>query len=422
MTEYYVNNIIGSDSNGGTSEAQAWAGITCWLDQTKGFTGGDSLWIKGTTMMYDIGRGNWGTGTDTKYSFSTTTTYFPRIYVQGYSSVTGDNCVGGLKPTLTRNVGDGVGNQYGNWDLMQGGYATFANLHFWANLSGTSWQYAVAMRGYRSNIYRNISIHVGVTYSGTMCCPLVGSDSTNTGYWLPIDAIHITSVPGLAFNSGANMAFGQGRMSVRGAIVDASNITQNDLALDGDSNFDYDAFVRDGNLYIGNLGTDQIGISLVCTANPYGIRIEKCVFVGLGTGIEFTTALGDLGQYWDRYNLVVKDCIFINCGIGIDFDNTTLADWKRHIEVVDCKFYNCTTNMINGTAGPFNNKAITENPWDSVNKKLNKYGKSLLTTPYKTILDVNNGGPTGMIDGTGRDSNSISGSLNDILPTIITTF
>ena len=78
--------------------------------------------------------------------------------------------------------------------------------------------------------------------------------------------------------------------------------------------------------------------------------------------------------------------------------------------------------MINGAAGPFNNKAITENPWDSVNKKLNKYGKSLLTTPYKTILDVNNGGPTGMIDGTGRDSNSIAGTLNDILPTIITTF
>jgi hypothetical protein len=408
MTYYYVNNIIGSDSNGGTSEAQAWAGITCWLDQTKGFTGGDTLWIKGTTMMYDIGRGNWGTGTGTKYSFSTTTNYSPRIYVQGYSGVTGDNCVGGLKPTLTRNVGDGVSTQFGNWDLMQNGYATFANLHFHLNLSGTPHQNGIGMRGSLANIYRNISIHVASTYSTGQNSSIITHDSTNTGYFRPIDGVQITYASDVSMNvpGDDNLYSEQARQASRGAFIDASNVVSNDEVIQGFQSTDYSAVIQEGHVFIGKAGTDQIGMLYDIDASPYGVQIEKCVFVNLGTGIKFTTPQTDMSatNWSGKINMVVKDCIFINCGIGIDFDNTNLSDWKQLIEVVDCKFYNSTTNMINGTAGPFTNiMALTKNPWDDTNKRLNAYGKTLSTFPYK-IYDVSTG-LMSLDSGNGRDNN-----------------
>ena len=141
-------------------------------------------------------------------------------------------------------------------------------------------------------------------------------------------------------------------------------------------------------------------------SSPYGVQIEKCVFVNLGTGIKFTTPQTDFSatNWSGKINMVVKDCIFINCGIGIDFDNTNLSDWKQIIEVVDCKFYNSTTNMINGTAGPFTNiMALTKNPWDDTNKRLNAYGKTLSTFPYK-IYDVSTG-LMSLDSGNGRDNN-----------------
>lgn len=417
MTYYYVNNITGSDINGGTSEASAWAGITCWLDTDKGFTGGDTLWIKGTTMMYDIGRGNWTTGTDPKYSFSTTTNYSPRIIIQGYSNTTGDNCVGGLKPTITRNVGDGVGNQFGAFDLMQNGCATFSNLHFYLVLAGTPHQAGVKMRGSKNNIYRNLSIHVASTHSTGMRDSTIGYDSTNTGYWRSIDGVQMTFSPDVFYyDPGSdNAVIAHARASARGLQIDGSNVAQNDLVYDGGLSTSYAAAVREGCTYIGKAGTDQIGLLYDWDTNQYGLFLEKCIFVNLGTGIKFTTSITSIaggGNNWDgRINMVVKDCIFINCGIGIDFDNTNLSNWERFIEVVDCKFYNTTTNMINGSAGPFTNiEAITQNPWDDDNKKLNAYGKTLLTFPYKTF-DASSGGsgPTGMssTSGSGRDTNSL---------------
>jgi len=408
MTYYYVNNITGSDTNGGTSEADAWAGITCWLDTSKGFTGGDTMWIKGTTMMYDIGRGNWNTGTDPKYSFNTTTNFSPRITIQGYASTTADNCVGGLKPTLTRNVGDGVGNQYGAWDLMQNGYVTFSNLHFYLNLIGSVHQGGVKMRGSKYNIYRNLSLHVAA--GSEQRESIIGHDSTNTGYWRSIEGPQITYAPDVTMYDPGNdnLYVGHSRQATRGAMIDASNVTSNDEVFAGSVSTSYGAVVHEGHIFIGNPTTDQIGMKYDIDTAPYGLQIDKCVFVNLGTAIKLTTPESSISaNAWDgRTNFVIKDCIFINCGIGIDFDNTNLSDWKRLIEVVDCKFYNTTTNMINGVAGPFTGiEALTKDPWDATNKKLNAYGKTLVTFPYKEFY-VGSGlsGPTGMsLNSTGRD-------------------
>ena len=412
MTNYYVNNITGSDINGGTSESDAWAGITHWTNHAvSGFTGGDHLWIKGTTMMYDVLKTGVGVPNE---GLMTSTIYNPSIYISGYYAVTGDDCVDGLKPTLTRHIEAPGYSVYSNWDLMPGGRATIENLHFWGHHTRTPWINTVTMRTGPKNTYRNISAHVAYPYSTGMRAPLFGTDSAN-------DATN-TSLIGLQGSVGANYSqytntvfLSGARRQLYGAQLDASLLTENKNFIDAPYT-DYSYIIQNGNLMIGNPNAEHIGYNYPVQTNIYSLAITNCIFVNMHIGIKLTTTETSVQPYWISTQFIIRNCLFVNCTTGIEFDTSNLSDWEGCARVDHNKFYNCTTANITGYPYGSSNKTLTENPWDDVAKTLNGYGKSIMGFPYK-VIDFGTGlsGPDqqSIITTSGRDLLGIAGRLKE---------
>lgn len=360
MTDYYVNNILGSDSNGGTSEGDAWASIEWAFGITAGITNGDTLWVKGTTAAY------------TSYD-KTFAELEPRMRVLGYSGVTGDDCSSGIMPEVD-----------GNWNLDKAELGNFR-----INTSRSVW-YGGSVQISSDNFdsyYENLHYTITDTADSTIGSAYCGVDSRQQ----TIRAINFTvldTTPSAQINaSGRGIFFeggGGGRTSTEGCIFDARNVVGGNSGLIYSNSTGFSTLSHEGSIFLGNPEESQMGLNYVVDSNTYGLRIRKCIFYNLDVGINLTTSLTDNTSLSMNNNRdwIIEECVFVNCGTGIYLD-PNIAKWDS-LTIKNCIFYNMTSYEINGDANILKNTSATENPYDPDNYCLSDYGNALIDYPYRT--------------------------------------
>lgn len=360
MTDYYVNNITGSDSNGGTSESDAWASLEWSFGTTAGITSGDTLWVKGTTAAYT--------------SFNKTFEDIkPRVRVLGYSGVTGDDCSSGILPEVD-----------GNWNLVKAELGNFR-----INTSRSSWfssALSISSDDFDS-YYENLHYTITDTANSSIGAAYCGTDSRQQ----TIRAINFTvldTTPSAQINSSGRGIFFEGsggcRTSTQGCILDARNVVGGNSGLIYSTGTGFSTLSHEGSIFLGNPGESQMGLNYIVDSNTYALRIRKCIFYNLDVGINLTTSLTDNTSLFMNNNRdwIIEECVFVNCGTGIYLD-PNIAKWDS-LTIKNCIFYNMTSYEINGDANILKNTSATQNPYDSDNYCLSDYGNSLIDYPYRT--------------------------------------
>jgi len=363
MTQYYLNSISGSDSNVGTSEAQAWASFTKAFQSV---TGGDVLWVKGAGATYaSVNNIN--------------TNYFPRLIVEGYDSVTGDKCIDGTPPKFTTRI------------FSLGGKVSVSN--FSAEVDNST---SVLDVRYGGSEFENITIYDKnvntTTYNGGIFSMSESNPLKRGIRYIPSDS----AVFKIATNGGVINWYTQAfRSYFEGSVFDFSNVESSS----GSEEFDvlqqlytgHRTFSSYGNVFMGNPNeTGMRCINFRYQSTSVDFLIENTVFYNFGIGIRFTTDIADQQTLTDTIRsrgskLLIRNCFFVNCGTGIDFQ----SGFDFHPDIHNCVFYNCTVGgIVNGNGNDHNSRYVTQNPFDPVNRRLNNYGKSLLNLQYQSGTDT----------------------------------
>ena len=360
MTNYYVNNITGSDSNDGTSEATAWNSIEWALGTTAGVVSGDTVWVKGTTSAYT--------------SFNKTfPDVKPRVRVMGYSGVTGDDCSSGIVPEVD-----------GNWNLDKAELRNFR-----IDTSRSAW-YASALNLSSDDFdsyYENLHYTITDTANSSVGAAYVTTDSRQQ----TIRAVNLTvldTTPSAQINTSGRAIFfqgnGSGRTSTEGCILDARDVVGGNAGLIYVDNSGFSTLRHEGSIFLGNPEESQMGLNYVITSSTVKLSIKKCIFYNLDVGINLTTSLTDNSSLTLNNNSdwIIEDCVFVNCGTGIYLD-PNITKWDS-LTIKNCVFYNMTSNEINGDANILQNISATQNPYDEDNYCLSEYGSTLIDYPYRT--------------------------------------
>ena len=360
MTEYYLNNITGSDSNSGTSEADAWASFAWAFGITAGLVCGDTLWVKGTTSDY----------TSQNITFPDDK---PKVRVYGYSSATGDSCSTGLMPSV---------NSSGTWS-----YNRIDLQNFVINPTRTVW-YGSCMDlsgdSARSTL-ENLQFRITDTANSSIGIAYGGSDSVAT----TIKSMHfsvVDSTPSARVNT-SNGIFLEGnngsRVSTIGCILDGRNVIGG-TGLVYSNNTGYSTLSHEGSIFIGDPDETHNGLHYIISSTTSALRVRKCIFYNLDVAIKLVTSLTDNSSLYMNNNAtwIIEDCVFVNCGTGIELD-ANIPNWIS-LTIKNCIFYNMTSYEINGNATIINKISATQNPYDPDNYCLSDYGNSLIDYPYRT--------------------------------------
>lgn len=360
MTNYYVNNITGSDSNNGTSEATAWNSIEFSLGPTAGITNGDTLWVKGTTAAYT--------------SFNKTFADLkPRVRVMGYSGVTGDDCSSGIMPEVD-----------GNWNLDKAELRNFR-----IDTSRSAW-FGSALNLSSDDFdsyYENLHYTITDTANTSIGVGYVTTDSRQQ----TIRAVNLTvldTTPSAQVNSSGRGIFftgnGGSRTSTEGCILDARDVVGGNAGLIYIDNTGFSTLSHEGSIFLGNPAESQMGLNYVISSSTSRLSIKKCIFYNLDVGINLTTSLTDNSSLTLNNNSdwIIEDCVFVNCGTGIYLD-PNITKWNS-LTIKNCVFYNMTSYEINGDANILKNISATQNPYDPDNYCLSDYGNTLIDYPYRT--------------------------------------
>jgi len=352
MTEYYLNSISGSDSNGGTGEDDAFASPSVAL---AALTGGDVLWVKGGGATYD---------NISLYG----TVFSEEVTIRGYDTTPGDNCVGGTPPKST---------------YVGSGYRTYFE-NFYVERDGTSSPFTLALDTRNPGHYKNISINHTNTYSGGTRDSLFIGDGYRQLY-----GIRYYAQPGVEMNTSFNssallLSSGGHRTRVEGCVFDLTNFsfTSGVGSYINSNSTNYGSGYVGGTVFMGNPLETHTAYYYDYDANTSAQTFRDCIFYNLDVGIDITTSLADTASLVATYGIpvIIENCFFVNCGTGIKLQSG--IDFP--FVVKDCVFYNCTSYNIDGSINEHNSINATENPFDPVNKRLNDYGKSLLKLHYHT--------------------------------------
>ena len=400
MTDYYLNSSSGSDSNGGTSEADAWASFAWAFGVTAGLTGGDYLWVKG------------GNTYSAKDNVLNTVSFEPIIHVYGYSSVTGDNCVDGELPEIIDDYYTGNSNiaySVTKYDIRNFLFSLKPN---------NSYQRMVLPR-LGHNITQNINIDADYSSTSnvknTGCVTANGNNTDRAFQSYHVKLRNVTS-------GSASLVSDLNQLGTYadaiGCIFDCSDTDVSDSFIWGASN-GYGTANPMSNVYIGNPNTSgMIGFRYNAGGvDAQGLMIENCVFYNLDMGIYATSSETSIHSSWLTtsntavYRFYIRNCIFVNCGTGIKFDTTSIPDWY-HFNISDCIFYNTTTTQVDGCSNVSGSITATENPFDIDNMCLTDYGERISKIPYRKFGSESNPFST---------TNTKKGSRYDIASPFFTT-
>ena len=370
MTDFYVIRSSGSDSNGGTSEGDAFESIVTGISAAyEAGTGGNNVYVKGNGNTYFIPFGI--SSAFNQGSFAST--------VIGYGETAGDDCVGGTYPIVesafyVNATGWSTRNFNINYDALesQSRYGTNPN---WGGVFSTG-----------ARDCANLNVHISNSHSSGQYGSIT---SLNTGSGLK--NYRLTASPGFIVKNPGQGVIGYGNGGVKayynGVYADLSNCTFPDHNPAYFYNFNSNAHTGLAKFHaITCIAPDpssypMIGVSYKYDDNNSGMRITGAIFVNCDIGIQIYsnsaqhTTQADLMSSWPTNNFIIEDCIFINCGTGIEFESG--FDWP--INLRNCAFYNSTTANISGSCiGLEGIEIATEDPWDSTNNQLNDYGMTLL--------------------------------------------
>ena len=352
MTEYYLNSISGSDSNGGTGEDDAFASPSVAL---AALTGGDVLWVKGGGATY---------GNISLYGLG----FSEEVTIRGYDTTPGDECIGGTPPKSSY-VGAGLRTYYEN---------------FHVELDTSSSAYGAALDARSTAHYKNITINHTTDISGGSRTSLFPADGYRNLY-----GIQYYAHPGIEMNTSYStvallVSSGGHRTRVEGCVFDLTNFsfTSGVGSYINSNSTNYGSGYVGGTVFMGNPLETHTAYYYDYDANTSAQTFRDCIFYNLDVGIDITTSLADTESLVATYfpGVIIENCFFVNCGTGIKLQSG--IDFP--FVVKDCVFYNCTSYNIDGSINEHNSINATENPFDPVNKRLNDYGKSLLKLHYHT--------------------------------------
>ena len=372
MSDYYLNSSSGSDSNSGTSEADAWESFAWAFGVTAGLTGGDYLWVKG------------GNTYSAKGDVLNTVSFEPEIHIYGYSSVTGDNCVDGDLPEFIED------NYYDQSHFMRTS-TKYDFRNFLISFYPSSNYQRVNPPKVGHNITQNLNIdadYSNASYTATNAVLNPTGNQTERaleGYNIRIR--NVSTSTALVMNLSQTGSY----INPVGCVFDCSEVTATDSFIWGANN-GYGLPSQIGNVYIGNPSTS--GMSgfkyYASTSSAYGCILENCVFYNLDYGIYAYALDTSINPNWlstsntSRYRFYIRNCVFVNCGTGIKFDTTSIPDWY-HFTISDCVFYNTTTSQVDGCSNVVNSITATENPFDIENMCLTDYGERVCKIPYRNF-------------------------------------
>ena len=367
MANYYVIRDTGSDSNGGTSEADAFENLVTGISAAfEAGTGGHVVWVKGNGLTYHIPN---GVSTDFSLGLYAST-------VVGYGVTSGDDCVGGTYPQINYQlVNLATGWSFRNFNIYYDAVVS-------ASEFGTNPNWGSAFTSSQRDC-KNINIHLANSHSSGQYGGVFGS-YVNNGH----RNIRITASPGFDIRNPGQGALGYGNGGVKGhnesVYADLSNCifpSHNPAYFwNFNSNAHTGLIMFTGHTCIAPdpASYPMIGVAFKYDHNCSNCKIKNCIFVNCDKGIQIYsdyTTQADLVSSWPNTGWLIEDCIFINCNTGIEFE--TGFDWPYSVR--NCAFYNCTTANISGNCLDVSGVEIaTQDPWDSVNNRLNEYGMTLL--------------------------------------------
>jgi len=351
MTEYYLNSISGSDSNGGTGEDNAFASSSVAL---AALAGGDVLWVKGGGATYD------------SFSYAYNTGFSEEVTIRGYDTTPGDECIGGTPPKSSY-VGSGYRTYY-------------ENIHVERDTSASP--YGAAADARSLGHYKNITINHTNDSSGGNRQTYFAADGNRSLY-----GVRYYAQPGIEMNTSYStvallISSGGHRTRLDGCVFDLTNFsfTSGVGSHINANSTNYGSGYVGGTVFMGNPLETHTGYAYRYDTNTGYQTFRDCVFYNLDIGIDITTSLADTASLVATYSnpVIIERCFFVNCGTGIKLE----AGIDFPFVVKDCVFYNCTSYNIDGSVNQHNIINATENPFDPVNRRLNDYGKSLLKRTY----------------------------------------
>jgi hypothetical protein len=354
MTIWYLNSIAGSTANGGTAENDALVSFSGVI--SAGVTGGDIIYVKGGGATYDG---------------LPTTDFVEEVSIEGYDTTVGDECLNGTPPMVA--------------NLNTGRFLNASNLSYTADLSSSAGFLIMDLRD--RNIKKNITIHHTASYStGNNYALMAGGDGAfvyGLRYYAAIGVKHNTTI---AFNN----ATAAHRTPLIGCVFDLTN-----FQFSGSSGVGriwsadltgYGSGTCLSTVFMGNPEEDHTAFYYNWQNTTGRQTIRNCIFYNCGTGIEIVTSAADKAALLAGYSqpVQIENCFFVNCGTGIKLQ----SGFDFPFVVKDCVFYNCTSANIDGSVNIINSINATQNPFDATNRRLNDYGKSLLTGRFLTGFDT----------------------------------
>ena len=366
MTDFYVIRSSGSDSNGGTSEGDAFENIVTGVSAAyEAGTGGHVVWVKGNGNTYE-GTPSIGTSYNLgKYGGQ----------IVGYGDVTGDECMGGTYPEMRYQFHiSATGWSARNFNIYYDPIASQSEFSTNPNWGGV---FSCPNHCSNFNIHCTNS-HSGGQYGGVF----------SAGQSVMHSNFRITFSPGFKLINPGFGLFGADSTPSRGGYdgiyADASgclfpnhnpayffNFNNNDHG--GVHQFAYNTLIApDPSAY------PMVGMNYRFSAYCHGVKIRNCIFVNCSTGIYLYTNIADQAALISASRnevMLIEDCIFINCEKGIDAD----PSFQFPTTIRNCAFYNSTTsNISSNLINVDGTKICTQDPWDSTNGMLNEYGMTLL--------------------------------------------
>ena len=379
MADYYLNSSSGSDSNSGTSEADAWASFAWAFGVTAGLTGGDYLWVKG------------GNTYSAKNNVLNTVSFEPAIRIYGYSSVTGDNCVDGDLPEF-------IDDDYYNSANYANGVMKYDIRNFLISFKPNNGYYNLRPPRAGHNITQNINIDADYSSAGySNSAGLFSFSGNSTSRSLEGFNVRVRNLNNSTNNAAVTLQSQAGSWTKPvGCVFDCSDVDLTDGYIWGASD-GYGFPEHIGNVYIGNPNTSgMIGFKYGSGGgDAYGCIVENCVFYNLDYGIYAYTGETSINSNWlstsntSSKRFFIRNCIFVNCGTGIKFDTTSIPDWY-HFKIMDCVFYNTTTAQVDGCSNISGSITATENPFDIDNMCLTDYGERISKIPYRKFGSSSN--------------------------------
>ena len=354
MTIWYLNSIAGSTANGGTAENDALVSFSGVI--SAGVTGGDVIYVKGGGATYDG---------------LPTTNFVEEVSIEGYDTTVGDECLNGTPPMVA--------------NLNCGHRLNASHLSFTANLSSSPWSTVMDLRCISKK--KNITIHHTASYSTGNNAGLIPCSGYSTvdglRYYAAIGVKHNTTI---AFGN----ASGAHRTTPVGCVFDLTNFQFSSSSGVGRIWSADATYYGGGGIYstvfMGNPEEDHTGFYYNWMNTTGGETVRNCIFYNCGTGIEIVTTAADKAALLAGYSwpVQIENCFFVNCGTGIKLQ----SGFDFPFVVKDCVFYNCTSANIDGSVNIINSINATQNPFDATNRRLNDYGKSLLTGRFLTGFDT----------------------------------